>query len=131
MSPTSAALAIALPLQLGVTNAIPVGPRWWLLAVVWAGFAVLSYAAECVAGGNSLGVLTVSAVTVVALTAAALVGLISGFLLLVVPLLGVLLLWQATWSAVLHRFSAPSWLIALMGSLVVAWPIATALPVIG
>jgi dienelactone hydrolase len=126
-----AALAIALPLELGVTNAIPAGPRWWLLAVVWAGFAVLAYAAECLAGGNSLGVLAVSAVTVVALTAAALVGLISGFLLLVVPLLGVLLVWQATWSAVLHRFSAPPWLIALMGSLVVAWPIATALPVIG
>jgi dienelactone hydrolase len=126
-----AAVAIALPLQLGVTNAIPVGARWWLLAAVWAGFAVLSYAAECVAGGNSLGVLAVSAVTVIALTGAAAVGLTSGFLLLVVPLLAILLVWQAIWSAMLHRFSAPPLLIALVGSLVVAWPIATALPVVG
>ena len=66
----------------------------------------------------------------IALTGAAVVGLTSTFVLLVVPLLAVLLLWQAIWSAVLHRFAAPKWLIALVGSLVVAWPIATALPMI-
>ena len=126
-----AAVTIAAPLQLGVTNAVPVGARWWLLPVVWAGFAVLAYAAERVAEGNSFGVLVVSAVAVTALTGAAVVGLTSGFLVLIGPLLAVLLLWQAIWSAVLHRFSAPRWLIALVGSLVVAWPIATALPVVG
>jgi dienelactone hydrolase len=126
-----AAVTIAVPLHLGLTNAIPVGARWWLLAVVWAAFAVLAYAAECVAGGNSLGVLAVSAVAVIGLTGAAIIGLTSSFLLLIVPLLAVLLLWQAIWSAVLHRFSAPAWLISLVGSLVVAWPIATALPVVG
>jgi pimeloyl-ACP methyl ester carboxylesterase len=126
-----AAATIAVPLHLGVTHAIPVGARWWLLAFVWAGFAVLAYAAERVAGGNSLGVLAVSAVAVVALTFAAVIGLTSSFLVLVVPLLAVLLLWQAVWSAVLHRFSAPGWLISLVGSLVVAWPLAIALPVIG
>jgi dienelactone hydrolase len=126
-----AAVTIAVPLQLGLTNAVPVGARWWLLPVVWAGFAVLAYAAERVAEGNSFGVLAVSAVAVVALACAAVVGLTSGFLLLVVPLLAILLLWQAIWSAVLHRFAAPAWLIALVGSLVVAWPIATALPVTG
>jgi hypothetical protein len=126
-----AAVTIAVPLQLGVTNALPVGARWWLLAVVWAGFAVLAYGAECVAGGNSFGVLAVSAVAVLAMTCAAVVGLASTFVLLVVPLFAVLLLWQAIWSAVLHRFSAPTWLIALVGSLLVAWPIASALPVIG
>jgi hypothetical protein len=68
---------------------------------------------------------------VVALTGAAVVGLTFGFVLLIVPLLAVLLLWQAVWSAVLHRFSAPAWLIALVGSLVVAWPLATALPITG
>jgi hypothetical protein len=124
-----AALTIALPLHAGVTNAVPAGARWWLLPVVWAGFAVLAYAAECVAGGNSLGVLAVSAVAVGALAGAAITGLASGFLLLVVPLLAILLLCQAVWSALLHRLSAPSWLIALVGSLLVAWPLATALPV--
>jgi hypothetical protein len=126
-----AAATIAVPLHLGLTHAIPVGARWWLLAVVWAGFAVLAYGAERFTGGNSLGVLAVSAVAVIALTGAAAVGFTSGFVLLVVPLLGILLLWQAAWSAVLHRFSAPSWLIALVGSLIVAWPLATALPVTG
>jgi hypothetical protein len=99
--------------------------------LLWAGFAVLAYAAERVTAGNSFGVLAVSAVAVVALTSAAVVGLTFGFVLLIVPLLAVLLLWQAIWSAVLHRFSAPAWLIALVGSLVVAWPLATALPIIG
>ena len=126
-----AAATIAVPLQLGLTNAVPVGARWWLLACVWAGFAVLAYAAERVTDGNSAGVLAVSAVAVFALAGAAVVGLASSFLVLIVPLLAILLLWQAIWSAVLHRFAAPAWLIALVGSLIVAWPIATALPVIG
>ncbi|GAA3909802.1 dienelactone hydrolase family protein [Actinoplanes auranticolor] len=126
-----AATAIAVPTHLGLTHAVPVGARWWLLAVLWAGFAVLAYAAERVTAGNSFGVLAVSAVAVVALTGAAVVGLTFGFVLLIVPLLAVLLVWQAAWSALLHRFAAPVWLIALVGSLVVAWPLATALPVTG
>lgn len=125
-----AAVTIAVPLQLGVTHAVPNGARWWLLAFAWAGFAVLAYGAEQVASGNSLGVLAVSAVATIALTCAAVVGLTSSFLVLVVPLVAALLLWQAIWSAVLHRFAAPRWLISLVGSLVVAWPLATALPVI-
>ncbi|WP_433366763.1 alpha/beta hydrolase family protein [Actinoplanes sp. CA-142083] len=123
-----AAIAVAIPLQLGLTYAIPGGLRWFLLVAVWAGFAILAYGGERLALGNSFGVLAVSAVTVVALTAGAVAGLTSSFVLLVVPLLAVLLWWQALWSAVLHRFEAPRWLIAAAGSLLVAWPIATALP---
>jgi pimeloyl-ACP methyl ester carboxylesterase len=123
-----AAIAVAIPLHLGLTYAIPGGSRWVLLVAVWAGFAILAYGGERLAYGNSFGVLAVSAVTVVALTAAAVAGLTSGFVLLVVPLLAALLLWQALWSAVLNRFAAPRWLIAAAGSLLVAWPIATALP---
>ncbi|WP_203734806.1 dienelactone hydrolase family protein [Paractinoplanes durhamensis] len=126
-----AAITIAVPLQLGLTHVVPVGTRWWLLAVVWAGFALLAYGAERVTGGNSLAALAVSAVTVVVLTAAAIAGLTSSFVLLVAPLLAVLLVWQAAWSAVLHRFQAPRWVIALAGSLLVAWPIATTLPLVG
>jgi hypothetical protein len=126
-----AAATIAVPTQWGLTHAVPMGSRWWLLALVWAGFAVLAYAGERVAAGNSVGVLLVSAVAVIALTAAAVLGLTYGFVLLVVPLLVILLTFQAVWSAVLNRFAAPPWLIALAGSLLVAWPIATALPVIG
>jgi hypothetical protein len=126
-----AAVTIAVPLQLGLTHAVPVGARWWLLAIVWAGFAVLIFAGYRLAGGNTLGVLTVSAMIVGALTAASVAGLTYGFVLLVVPLLAVLLVFQAVWSAMLHRLAAPPWLIALVGSLIVAWPIATTLPVTG
>jgi dienelactone hydrolase len=126
-----AATTIAVPMHLGLTHAVPVGARWWLLPVVWAGFAVLAFATERVTAGNSFGVLAVSAVMMIALTGAAVVGLTSSFVLLVVPLLAVLLVLQAGWSALLHRFAAPPWLISLAGSLLVAWPIATALPVTG
>lgn len=47
------------------------------------------------------------------------------------PLLAILLLIQAAWGAALRRLAAPPWLIAVVGSLLVAWPIATALPVTG
>ncbi|MEV4400864.1 alpha/beta fold hydrolase [Actinoplanes sp. NPDC049598] len=124
-----AAVTIVVPLQLGFTHVVPVGARWWLLPVVWAGFALLSYAGERISGGSTLGLLAVSAVTVVALTGAATLGLTNGFLLLVVPLLAVLLVLQAGWSAALNRLGAPVWLIAVVGSLVVAWPIAATLPV--
>jgi dienelactone hydrolase len=123
-----AAVTIALPMQLGLTQAVPVGARWWLLPLVWAGFAVLTLAGLRLSDGNSLGLLVVSAIAVVVLTAASMVGLTSGFVLLVVPLLAVLFVLQAAWSAVLHRLAAPAWLIAVVTSLLVAWPIATALP---
>ena len=124
-------VGVALPLQLGITHSLPVGARWWLLPLMWACFAVLAFGAERVTGGNAFGTLAVSAVVVVALAGAAMVGLTSGFVLLVVPLLAALMWWQAVWGFVLHRLSAPAWLIALTGSLVVAWPIAAALPVSG
>jgi dienelactone hydrolase len=126
-----ALVTVVVPLQLGFTNVVPVGSRWWLLPVVWAGFALLSYGAERVFHGDLRGVLAVSAVTVVALTAAATLGLTNGFLLLVVPLLAVLLVLAAAWSVILNRLSAPTWVIALAGSLLVAWPIAMTLPVAG
>ena len=126
-----AVAAIALPLSLGLTHAVPVGPRWWLLPLIWAAFALLAYGAERLTGGNALGVLLVSAVVLAGLAGAAIVGLTDGFVLLVVPPLALLFVWQALWSAVLNRFAAPPWLTALTGSIVVAWPIAIALPLLG
>ena len=64
------------------------------------------------------------------IVAAAVTGLTHGFLVLILfPLVG-LLLWQALWSVFLNRFGAPVWTIALTGSIVVAWPLAMALPLV-
>ncbi len=121
-------MAIAVPVHLGMTHARPVGDRWWVLPIVWAAFALYAYAADRVTGGRLGGVLALAAVFVIVLVLAAVAGLTSGFVLLVVvPLIG-LLSWQALWGAVLHRFAAPGWVIALTGSAVVAWPLAVTLP---
>jgi dienelactone hydrolase len=126
-----AVAAIAVPTGLGLTHTVPVGARWWLVPLLWAGFALLAYGTETATGGNTTGVLTIAAVVVAALTGAAVLGLTHGFVLLAVPPLVLLFGWQALWSAALNRLAAPPWLIALVGSVVVAWPLGIALPLIG
>ncbi|BEL02618.1 hypothetical protein Q0Z83_008090 [Actinoplanes sichuanensis] len=126
-----AAVAIAVPVHLGMTHALPVGDRWWLLLIIWAAFALFAYAAERVTGGDPVALLAVAAVFVVVLAAAAVTGLTHGFVVLVlVPLVG-LLLWQTLWSVLLNRRSAPVWLTALTGAVVVTWPLAVTLPLVG
>lgn len=78
-------MTIIVPTQSGVTYAMPTGAKWWLLAVMWAAFALLAYATERLTSGHSLGVLAAPAVTVTALTGAAATGLTYGIVLLVVP----------------------------------------------
>jgi dienelactone hydrolase len=126
-----AAIAVAVPVHLGMTHALPVGDRWWLLLIVWAAFALFAYAAERVTGGDPMTLLGIAAVFVIVLAAAAVTGLTHGFVVLVlVPLIG-LLLWQTLWSFLLRRFDAPTWAIALIGSIVVVWPLAVTLPLVG
>ncbi|MFC7533210.1 dienelactone hydrolase family protein [Actinoplanes sp. GCM10030250] len=123
--------AIAVPLHLGMTHAWPAGNRWWLLLIVWSAFALFAYAAEHAAAGAPLSLLAIAAVFVAVLAAAAVTGLTHGFVILVLfPLIG-LMLWQALWSAFLNRFSVSAWVIALTGSIVVAWPLAVTLPLVG
>ena len=126
-----AVAAIALPTNLGLTHAVPVGPRWWLVPVLWAGFAVLAYGTERATGGDTRGVAAIAAVVVVALAGAAVPGLTHGFVLLAVPPLVLLFLWQTLWSAALNRLGARPGLIAAVGSVVVAWPLGIALPLVG
>ncbi|MFC4021434.1 hypothetical protein ACFOW4_26320 [Micromonospora sp. GCM10011542] len=123
-----AVLAVALPIHLGLTSALPVGARWWLLPVVVAACLVFLLGVELVAAGRAGRHLLVAAVAVLALTSSALVGLAPGFVLLVVPLFALLLGWQAVWAAVLRRHAAPRWLPAVVGAVLVGWPIATTLP---
>ncbi|MFJ6164789.1 dienelactone hydrolase family protein [Micromonospora orduensis] len=123
-----AVLAVALPIHLGVTSALPVGARWWLLPLVAGACLLFLLGVELVAAGRTRRHLLVVAVTVVVLTASALVGLAPSFVLLVVPLFALLLGWQAAWAAVLRRYAGPRWLPAVLGAALVGWPIATTLP---
>jgi len=70
------------------------------------------------------------AAVVAALTATTIFGLAPGFLLLVLPLLAVLLAWQAVWAAVLRRYGAPPWTAAFAGGVLVAWPVVASLPLV-
>ncbi|MEU4620346.1 alpha/beta fold hydrolase [Actinoplanes sp. NPDC023801] len=126
-----AIVSVAVPVHLGLTHAVPSGDRWWLLLIVWAAFALFAYGAERATRGVPLHLLVIAAFFVVVLAAAAITGLTHGFVLLVLfPLIG-LLLWQTLWSATLNRFAVPAWIIAVTGSIVVAWPLAVALPLAG
>ncbi|MEV4276070.1 dienelactone hydrolase family protein [Actinoplanes xinjiangensis] len=126
-----AVAAIAVPVHLGMTNALPAGARWWLLPIIWAAFALLAYATERATDGDPVTLLAVAAVFVTVLAAAALTGLTHGFVVLVlVPLIG-LLLWQTLCSVFLNRFGFPTWVVALTGSIVVTWPLAVTLPLTG
>ncbi|MCX5069600.1 alpha/beta hydrolase [Micromonospora lupini] len=123
-----AVLAVALPIHLGLTSALPVGARWWLLPLVVAGCLVFLLGVELVAAGRAWRHLLVVAVTVLVLSTSAVVGVAPGFVLLVVPLFAVLLGWHVLWAAVLRRYAAPRWLPALVGAALLGWPIATTLP---
>ncbi|WP_405426670.1 dienelactone hydrolase family protein [Micromonospora sp. NBC_00617] len=123
-----AALAVGLPVHLGLTSALPVGARWWLLPVVLGACLLFLLGVEQVAAGRTWRRLLVVAVTVLVLSTSAVVGLAPGFVLLVVPLFAVLLGWHVLWAAVLRRYATPRWLPALMGAALLGWPIATTLP---
>jgi len=120
--------AVVVPVHFGLTHAVPVGARWWLLPVVVLGCGVFLFGAELASRGHAGRHATVLVVAALALLGGAVLGVAPGFVTLVVPLLLVLLLWQAAWAAVLRRLGAPAWLIAAVGAVLLAWPAATALP---
>lgn len=125
-----AVAAVAVPLTLGFTRAVPAGDRWWLLPLVVASCWLFMVGAELLTGGGLVRAVPY-AIAVLVLTAAALVGVAPGFVLLVVPLFGLLLAWQFGWSLVLDRLAAPAWLVALVGAVLVGWPVVTTLPLTG
>ncbi|MFD6661293.1 alpha/beta fold hydrolase [Micromonospora chalcea] len=123
-----AVLAVALPLHLGLTSTVPVGARWWLLPLVTLCCLVFLLGAERLTDGHGLGYAATGGIAVLVLAGAALIGLAPGFVLLVVPLFAALVAWQAAWAEVLRRRGAPWWLAPLLGAVLLAWPVATTLP---
>jgi pimeloyl-ACP methyl ester carboxylesterase len=125
-----AGAAVTVPLQLGLTNMIPAGPRWWLLPIVVASFTAFAWGNLRLTGARFAGQLAGCAAAVVVLTIAAITGLAPGFLVLVVPLLALLLAWQAVWIAVLRRFAVAPAVMALTGAILPALPALAAMPLI-
>jgi hypothetical protein len=123
-----AGIAVAVPIHFGLTHAQPTGPRWLLLPAMVLAFALLGWATVTLTGGRLLTTLAVFACVAVMLTGAAVLGAAPAFLVLIVPLLVVLLGWQAIWTAILTRAGAPVWLVALACAILPAWPTATAMP---
>lgn len=121
-------IAVAVPIHFGLTHALPSGPRWLLLPAMVAAFALLGLGTIALTGGRLWPALAVFACAAVVLTVAAVVGAAPGFILLIVPLVVLLLGWQAIWTATLTRAGAPVWLIAVACAILPAWPTATALP---
>jgi hypothetical protein len=125
-----AVVAVVLPAQLGLTHMVPVGARWWLLPVVAVGTFLLLLGVELVCTGAGWRRPVMLVATVGAMVAATLAGLAPRFGLIVLPLLAILLGWQAIWAWWLRRDGAPAWLAAAVGAVVVGWPIAATLPLV-
>ena len=104
------------------------GPRWWILPLVALSFGVFLLGVELATGGLIGRHAVVLLLAVLMLLGGAVLGVAPGFVVLVAPLLVVLLVWQAAWAVILRRCGAPPWLIAAVGAVVLAWPVATALP---
>jgi dienelactone hydrolase len=123
-----AVVAIAGPTHLAFTAAVPVGARWWLLPIVVACVGLFLAGAHRLAAGAPWRLPLILAATVGAVLVATISGLGPPFVLIVLPLLVVLLAWHVAWSLVLSRRDTPLWMSAVIGAVVVGWPIATSMP---
>jgi dienelactone hydrolase len=120
--------AVVVPTHLALTAAVPVGARWWLLPIVVACVALFLLGAQRLAAGSPWRLPVVLATTAVAILVATLAGLGPAFVVLVLPVLVVQLAWYWVWSLVLGHRAAPVWLAAVLGGIVVGWPIAMSMP---
>jgi dienelactone hydrolase len=125
-----AAATVAVPSHLGFTDNAPIPQRWWLLAVAGVGAAGVFLAAELLGGRTARGHALVLAVATLALTALTMTGLGPAFTLLVLPLLVALFVIQGGFAAILRRFGAPAWVAAAVGAALLAWPVASTMPLV-
>jgi hypothetical protein len=125
-----AVVAITVPTHLGLTHMVPVGARWWLLPVVIACLTLFLLGVELVAAGSVGRRTVVLAATVVGVFAGTALGLGPRFVLIVLPLLVVLFAWHGIWATALARRSTPAWLTAVVGAILIGWPIAATMPLV-
>nr|MDT0660696.1 alpha/beta fold hydrolase [Micromonospora sp. DSM 115978] len=119
--------AVVVPVHVGLTTMAPHGPKWWLATLLVLAVAVLLAAAR--AAADPPWSLAVVAAVCLPLPAAALVGFAPGFLVLITPLLAVLLVLYLVIATIDWRTGMPWWRAIPAGAVMLAWPVATALPV--
>jgi hypothetical protein len=124
----AAGAAVVVPVHAGLTSAVPHGAHRWLVALLVPATAALLGGAHAVAGQPAWAGAALAAVCLPVLVAAA-VGLAPGFLGLVAPLIGALLAVHLLLAAAARLAGAPWWRTVPAGALIVAWPVATALPI--
>ncbi|WP_160160907.1 alpha/beta hydrolase [Actinomadura sp. K4S16] len=127
-------VSFAVPAQLGWAHAVPVGPRVWALVPITVGTGLYCLGVEALCAGHerltAIGVHAWSATAALAaLCAAALVGAVSPLVLLVSPLIAGLLAWQGVQAAALRAVRAPAWVTAIVGGVLLAWPLAVTMPI--
>lgn len=118
---------VVLPIHAGLTSAVPYGPHRWLVAWLALATALLLASAHALAGPPwSVGVL---AAVLVPVPVAAAVGLAPAFLALVAPLIAGLLAVHLLVAGLAWRSGTPWWRTVPAGALMIAFPVATALPI--
>ncbi|WP_433464286.1 dienelactone hydrolase family protein [Spirillospora sp. CA-128828] len=126
--------SFAVPAQLGWAHAVPVGPRAWVLVLIAFCTALYCLGVEALCAGHgrlvAMGIHAWTAMGVLAgLCLAVLLGVVSSFVLLVSPLIAGLLVWQGVQAAALRAIRAPAWVTAVVGGVLLAWPIAITMPI--
>jgi hypothetical protein len=127
-------VSFAVPAELGWAHAVPVGPRAWTLIPITACTAAFFGGLEALCTGHDrrtaiLIHVWTAAGALAGLCLAVFVGAAPSFVLLVAPLLAGLLVWQGVQAAALRATRAPRWLTALVGGVLLAWPIAVTMPI--
>lgn len=118
--------AVVVPVHLGLTSTLPHGPRWWLIALLALAIALLLRSALALA--DPPWTVAVLGAVCLPLPVAAVAGLAPGFLALVTPLIGALFAIYLLVAGVARLAGTPWWQTVPAGALVVAWPVATTLP---
>ncbi|GAA0335474.1 alpha/beta fold hydrolase [Actinoallomurus spadix] len=127
-------LSFAVPAQLGWAHAVPVGPRGWALIPITACAALFFRGVEALCAGYGRRAATAihawtTGGALAGLCLAVFLGAAPPFVLLVAPLLAALLVWQGVQAAALRAVRAPAWLTAVVGGVLLAWPIAVTMPI--
>jgi dienelactone hydrolase len=115
-----AAAAVVVPVHFGLTAMVPHGRHIWLVGLFVLATALLLAGAQT--AGRPLWVVLTLVLVCLPLPAATAVGLAPGFLVLIAPLVAILFAVYFMIMGLAGRAAVPA------GALVIAWPVAAALP---